>query len=259
MFYKKKGYPEIGEVVMCTVKRVLPHSVFVNLDEYEKEAMLHISEVSPGRIRNIRDYVKEGKKAICKILRINREKGYIDLSLRRVSPMQKINKNKEYKQEQKAGKILENISKELKIDLKQVHEEVLGKVLENYDSLNSAFLDVVNGSLKLEELNIKSDIAKKLTELVKEKIKIPEVSITGNFKLQNFQSEGIDVIKKILIKAKSIDKTSIKITYLGSSKYKLNIKSKDYKEAENLLKKVTEFKLDEIKKSKGVGEFIRND
>ena len=33
-FYKKKDFPENDEIVMCTVKRILPHSVFVDLDEY---------------------------------------------------------------------------------------------------------------------------------------------------------------------------------------------------------------------------------
>ncbi|MEK6932440.1 MAG: S1 RNA-binding domain-containing protein, partial [Nanoarchaeota archaeon] len=72
MFYKKKGLPEIGEIVICTVRRVLPDSIFVDLDEYGKEAMIHISEVAPGRIRNIRDFVKEDKKVVCKVLNINK-------------------------------------------------------------------------------------------------------------------------------------------------------------------------------------------
>ena len=90
MFYKKKGLPEVNDVVICTVKKVLPNSVFVEMDEYGKEGMVHISEVSPGRIRNIRDFVVEGKKIICKVLRINQERGHVDLSLRRVNVSQKM-------------------------------------------------------------------------------------------------------------------------------------------------------------------------
>ena len=57
MFYKKQGFPEESELVLCTVKKILDHSVFVGLDEYNNlEGMIHISEVSPGRIRNIRDH-----------------------------------------------------------------------------------------------------------------------------------------------------------------------------------------------------------
>ena len=68
MLYKKQGYPEEEELVLCTVTNVQHHSVFVNIDEYNLSGMIHISEVSPGRIRNIRDYVKEGKVIVCKVL-----------------------------------------------------------------------------------------------------------------------------------------------------------------------------------------------
>ena len=74
MFYKKKGFPQVNDVLMCTVKKVLGHSVFVTLEEYDREGMIHISEISPGRIRNIRDYVVEGKKIVCKILRVNKDR-----------------------------------------------------------------------------------------------------------------------------------------------------------------------------------------
>ena len=66
MLLKKEGFPEEEELVLCTVLSVYHHSVFVKLDEYDKKGLIHISEVSPGRIRNIRDYVVEGKKLYVK-------------------------------------------------------------------------------------------------------------------------------------------------------------------------------------------------
>ena len=36
MLLKKKGFPEEDELVMCTVTKVQFHSVFCNLDEYDK-------------------------------------------------------------------------------------------------------------------------------------------------------------------------------------------------------------------------------
>ena len=94
MLYKKQGFPEESELVMCTVSNIQYHSVFADLDEYGRQGMIHISEISPGRIRNIRDYVKEGKKIVCKVLRVNSERGHIDLSLRRVNEAQRKNKIK---------------------------------------------------------------------------------------------------------------------------------------------------------------------
>ena len=106
MLLKKQGFPEDSELVLCTVTSVQFHSVFVNIDEYGKGGMIHISEVSPGRIRNIRDFVKEGKKIVCKVLKVNEEKGYIDLSLRRVNEAERRRKIEDIKKEQNAEKII---------------------------------------------------------------------------------------------------------------------------------------------------------
>ncbi len=106
MLAKKQGLPEEDELVLCTVTSVQHHSVFVNLDEYGKTAMIHISEVAPGRIRNIRDYVKEGKVVVCKVLKIN-ERGNVDISLRRVTEAQRRAKINQIKQGQKIEKIVE--------------------------------------------------------------------------------------------------------------------------------------------------------
>ncbi len=55
----KVGFPKESEIVICTVTNIQYNSVFVKLDEYKNlQGMIHISEISPGRIRNLRDFVK---------------------------------------------------------------------------------------------------------------------------------------------------------------------------------------------------------
>src|SRR3989339_26166 len=106
MLIKRIGYPEESDLVMCTVNYIQHNSVFVSIHEYNRQGMIPISEIAPGRIRNIRDYVTEGRVVICKVLRVNQERGYIDLSLRRVSESQRRQKSDEVKQETKAEKII---------------------------------------------------------------------------------------------------------------------------------------------------------
>ena len=171
MLLKKEGYPEEDELVMCTITKVQFHSVFAQLDEYNKSGMLHISEVSPGRIRNIRDFVKEGKKVVCKILRVNTERGHIDLSLRRVTETQRRKKVDELKQEQKSEKILEFVAKDLNVPLKKLFEEITGKISKKYLSLHEFFQAIVADSKVIEEIDLDAKTAKKLEEEVKSRIK----------------------------------------------------------------------------------------
>ena len=124
MLFKKQGFPDEGDLVLCTVTSVQYHSVFVDMDEYGKSGMIHISEVSPGRIRNIRDFVKEGKKVVCKVLRINEEKGHIDLSLRRVNESEKRRKIDEIKKEQDSEKIVEIAAGKIGVKTEQLYNEI---------------------------------------------------------------------------------------------------------------------------------------
>ena len=254
MLYKKKGIPEIGDIVLCTVKKILYHSIFVDLDEYENlEGMVHISEIAPGRIRNLRDYVREKKRIVCKVLRIDNQTGNIDLSLRRVGRSQMVEKLAEDKQEEKSEKLLEFIGKNLKKDLKAMYDLMGFKAIESYSSLNHFFLDVVvKGESVLDSFNLDKPTKEIIYKIVTEKISTPEVTVSGIMTLKTIAPNGIDDIKKSILKVKD---NNIKITYLGAPRYKVDVTSSDFKSAEKILVATTSLIIDNFKKLKGEGEF----
>ncbi|KHO53345.1 MAG: translation initiation factor 2 subunit 1 [archaeon GW2011_AR18] len=245
MFYKKKGKPEIDEIVICTVKRVLYHSVFVNIDEYENaEGMIHISEIAPGRIRNIRDYVVEEKKVVCKVLNIT-EKGDLDLSLRRVSTTQMVNKLNDYKKEEKAEKLLEQIGKELNFNLKKVYEDIGIKAIERYGSLNNLFNAILEkGKDAVTELKGNEKLSEQIYKVVKEKIKPIQITVSYILNIRSYAENGVDTVRNILTDA---EKQGTEIMYLGAPKYKISTTSTDVKKADTLLKKIIE-KIEESSK-----------
>jgi translation initiation factor 2 subunit 1 len=257
MFLKKEGFPEEDELVMCTVTKVQFHSVFATLDEYGKSGMIHISEVSPGRIRNIRDFVKEGKKVVCKVLRINTEKGHIDLSLRRVTETQRRKKVDELKQEQKAEKILEFISKDMNLDAKKLFWDISKNISKKYSSLYEFFQQVVTDTNAIKDAGIDAEIEKKLEEAIKARIKESSVKIEGKLKLTSYAANGVDVIKEALKKAAETGNESLSIKYLGAGTYNIEVNASDYKEAEKILEDALEKALEYVKKNDGEGEFTR--
>src|SRR3989344_419680 len=80
---------EEGNLVLCSVTKIIGTTVFIHLDEYNIDGTLSFPEVAPGRIRNIRDYAFPGKKIVCKVLKIHPQS--VEVSLRRV----KVNEIKE--------------------------------------------------------------------------------------------------------------------------------------------------------------------
>jgi len=256
MFYKKTGYPEENEIVLCTVRKILPHGVFVSLDEYkDKEGLIHISEISPGRIRNIRDFVKEGAKIVCRIIKINLEKNHIDLSLRRVTQSQRINKNTSYKQEQKAEKILELIAQNLNTNLEKIYSDVGNKLIENYGTLYEAFEQIREDPNILSSLKINQDIEKFLLKLIQEKIKKREVKISATITISSMLSNGVNIIKESLEKMKASNTT---ITYLGAPRYKFALIADNYKDAEKKLHEL-QSAAEKVIKGKGMFKLERND
>lgn len=256
MFYKKTDYPEEGDIVLCTVKKILFHSIFAYLDEFKNlEGMIHISEVSPGRIRNIRDYVKEGKKVVCKILRIDKQKGHIDLSIRRVNNSQRINKNQEYKQEQKAEKLLELIGKEQKISLDKMYKEAGQKLIDEFGSLYNSFQNIVADPKSIDKLEINKKINDSLVKKVQEKIKPPEVQIKITLTLKSDSPKGIDIIKETLSKIKT---KGVSINYISAPTYSITIKASDYKKGEAIFKKIEQTIEKVLESSDLEGELERN-
>lgn len=258
MFLRREGFPEEGELVFCTVTKIQYHAVTVKLDEYDKPGLIHISEVSPGRIRNIRNYVTEGKKIVCKVINVNQERGHIDLSLRRVNDSQRRSKTEAIKQEQKAEKIISSLAERLKKPAEEIYKEIAPAIMAHYPWAYLAFEDVVENNASLEELGIKKELAKKLEELVREKIKPKKVEIVVRVSLKTYEEDGLAVLKQAFAKAKQI-LPEIQASYLGAGSYRMLITAKDYKQAEAYLKQIQDEMTEIIEEKKGEISFKRQE
>ncbi|MEM4260434.1 MAG: S1 RNA-binding domain-containing protein [Candidatus Woesearchaeota archaeon] len=256
MLLKREGFPEEGELVQCLITKIQYNSVFATLTEYEKTGMIHISEISPGRIRNIRDFVVEGKIVICMVLKVNKERGYIDLSLRRVNESEKRKKSDEIKQEQKAEKLIETVAELLKKPVQDIYREISVPITKKYRYIHYAFEEVITNNLNLESLGIKKEITDPLTKIIKDKIRIKEIYIKGEIKISIYEQNGLNIIKKALMNA---EKNKNIIRYLGGGKYSITFTASDYKIAEKEMKETIENLKRIIEGAKGEFEFKRLD
>jgi len=239
MLYHKIGFPQESELVQCTVTKVQSYSVFVRLDFYEnRSAMLHISEVSPGRIRNIREFVKEGKTIVCKVLSVHKDRGHIDVSLRRVPDNQKINYMNKIKQETKAEKILEQFCEDHKLDLKATYTVMYDTIEQEF--LHEAFNEYIQGTYAFTQSGLSEDLHTKFLAFLKERIKPPMVEIVGKFTIVSYANDGIEQIRSVLTKAIETDTEHLSLTYSGGGHYNVRIIHTDFKSAEKILRAITE-------------------
>ncbi len=251
----KRGFPEVGELVIVTVKSIKPYGAFVTLDEYGgKEGFIHIGEIATGWIKYIRDHIREGQKVVCKVLRVDPERGHIDLSLKRVNEHQKRDKIQEWKNEKKAEKLFEIVAQRLNKKVEDCYEEFGYSLIDRFGTLYGAFEEVAINEDVLEEEGFQGDWCKVFEQVAKENITPPYVKISGYVELVSSAPDGIERIKKVLSDAESEE---VVITYLGAPKYRIYVQAEDYKTAEEILSNTANKIIEEFKKLGGEGEFHR--
>lgn len=254
--------PDEGELVMASVNEITPHGVYVSLDEYNRlPAFLHISEIATGWVRDIERYAKPGQKIVLKVIRINRMRKEIDLSLRQVSGEERKTKIIEVKKSEKARSIIDALKQRLNLDPKSTHL-LENKILEQYDTIYDYFEDVARrGQKALGKVELEAQTAEIIETVSKEKIAIPIVEVRGIMDLRVKAPDGIEVIKKALRSGEDTKGSGVqaKVTYLGTPRYRLIVKAENYKIAEKALQGAIERIKTPIEKSKGKFTFTREE
>ncbi|MCD6448374.1 MAG: translation initiation factor IF-2 subunit alpha [Thermoplasmata archaeon] len=254
-----KELPEKGELVVCTVTKAKGFGAFVELEEYPgKRGFIHIKEVAPGWVKNIRDYVREGQRIVCKVMDVDPSKGYVDLSLKRVNEHQKREKIQQWKNEQKAKKLLEMVGKKVGLSVDECYEKFGYELIKKFGSLYSAFEEVARNEKVLEEEGFEGEWIEPFIEIAKENIVIPYVEIKAYVEITCPTPDGIKHIKKALQMIEgSKGEIEIGVRYVSAPLYRIEVRAPDYKSAEKELRARVEKCIDYIKKHGGEGEFKR--
>lgn len=258
--FTRHEWPEIGDLVLATVENVTVYGAYVKLDEYDKKGLLHISEISSSWIRNIRDFVREGQKVVLKVLRVNVEKEHIDLSLRRVTKREKIEKIMSWKRERKAEALLRNVAERTAHSLEEVYEEA-GSLMEKEYGLYEAFENAAKEGIEaLTKIGVSESLATVIAEVAEQRIRIPKVKVKGTVELHCMKPNGVKILKEAFSKAKKAEKSknaTLRFYVVAAPKYSIEVLAEDYKKAEAVLQRVAGNVVSSVVKAGGQGFFRR--
>ncbi|WFO76305.1 translation initiation factor IF-2 subunit alpha [Desulfurococcaceae archaeon MEX13E-LK6-19] len=246
MLKPRKELPHVGEYVVATVKEIFDYGAYVTLDEYGGlQAYLPWSEVSTRWVRNIRDVIREGQKIVVKVIRVNRHRKTVDVSLKKVSDSDRRKKMMWWKRYVKAAKIVEIVAQKIGKPIDEAYEKVIWKLEDYYgDPLYGLEEAVLRGPEALREAGVPEDWIEPLMQEINRHIKIKKVRIRGTFILRSLKPYGVEDIKKILLTipevAKKFEKVSVKVYTLGAPRYVVEVEAPDYKIAEKALSAIVE-------------------
>ena len=255
-----KQLPEAGDLVIATVKEVTGHGAYVSLDEFQElTAFLHVSEIATGWIRNIERYVRPKQKTVLKVIRVDKSRVEVDLSLKQVSREERKSKLIEVKKSEKASAFMNMIKTKTGMSEEKI-KELQDVVLQKFDYLYDMFEAVAfKGIDSIKSLDITDEVRSAIVEESK-KIQIPSVEIRGVIELNINDPQGVEIIKSVLSSAQ-LDKnnTSVEISYIAAPRYRIITKAENYKIAEKTLNNAIEKISNSVGKKVGLFNYVRED
>jgi len=236
---RREKLPEVGWLVIGTVDKVFEYGAYLKLDEYNNmPAFLPWSELSSKWVRNIRDIVKEGQKVVVKVIRVDRRKGHVDVSLKRVSEGERRRKILEWKRAQKADKILEIVAKKIGKTIDDAYSEVGWKLEDVYGEIYKGFEEAtIKGAEVLRKAGVPNEWIEPLLNELKKHIEVKKLKIQYVLSVRSLSGDGVHRVKKLLCELypKEEDKeVKVRIYTAGPPRYILEVVSTNFKKAEAL-------------------------
>tara|TARA_Y100000310_G_C20676659_1_gene813489 strand:- start:886 stop:1593 length:708 start_codon:yes stop_codon:yes gene_type:complete len=214
---------EEGDLLLCTVEKVTNTITFVRLPN-GNQATLISSEIAPGRIKHLRQYVVPNKRIVCKILGISDKN--ISVSLRRVNSKEKKEIMQNFKQEQAMEVALKQILGE---NFKKTKE----KILEDFENILK-FIDAARKDKDLISKYFLKKDQKSIEKIIQKKKKGYELKLL--IKMKCLEEDGIKRIKRIF----DLENNNILITYLRAGEFKLTLKIEEFKKGKKEMIKIIE-------------------
>lgn len=231
----EKKIPKRWELVVCRIKKINPHSALAYLVEYDRMGLIHVSEVASRWVRDIREFIKENQYVVCRVMDTDRE--YISLSLKRVYKEDTTRKLNEFKRERRSEKLLEMCGKLLKKSMDETRKEIIPVLIEEFGSLTKTFEVALRNPDLLKRKKIPPKWIEAITDIAKKNYAEKTFAVKGELKLITNRPDGIEIIKKALLRAK---REGLEVQYVSAPKYVLIGKGKNYREIENKVRTIGE-------------------
>ena len=184
-FYENK-FPEIESVVMVNVQNIADMGAYVSLLEYNNiEGMILLSELSRRRFRSIHNLNRVNRNEVVMVLRVDEDKGYIDLSKRRVSPEDVAACEDRFNKAKAVHGVLRHLAERRKLYLQDLYETIGWPLYKKYGHAFDAFkLAISDDSVDIfQDIGIPQDFRDELKSYVLQRLDPQQVKIRSDMEV----------------------------------------------------------------------------
>jgi translation initiation factor 2 subunit 1 len=228
--YEEK-FPEVDQVVMVQVKSIAEMGAYVQLLEYDHiEGMILLSELTRRRIRSVSKLIKVGRVEPVMVLRVDKEKGYIDLSKRRVSPEDVQAAEEKYNKSKMVHSILRHVSETTPgQSLLELYEHMAWPLYRKHGHCFEAFkMMVTNPDAVLDELRkpdgspaVDDAVKDALVKDIRRRMTPQPLKIRADVEMTCFEYDGVMRIQDAMraAAATSTPECEVKVSLVASPLY----------------------------------------
>ncbi|KAK9389304.1 translation initiation factor 2, alpha subunit [Lipomyces mesembrius] len=256
--YYENKFPEVDDLVVVNVRQIAEMGAYVKLLEYDNiEGMILLSELSRRRIRSIQKLIRVGRNEVVVVLRVDKEKGYIDLSKRRVSAEDVIKCDEKFNKSKAVHSILRHVAEKNSIALETLYTTIGWPLYKKYGHAYDAFkLAITNPDTVFEGIQAPSNaVLDDLLQHISRRLTPQPTKVRADVDVTCFGYEGIDAVKAALKKAEVLhtDAVPVKVRLVSPPLYVLTSHCLDKQLGIEILEKA----ITEIEKSikESGGEF----
>lgn len=198
---------------------------YVKLLEYDNiDGMILLSELSRRRIRSIQKLIRIGRNEVVVVLRVDKEKGYIDLSKRRVSAEDIGRCEEKYNKSKSVHSIMRHVAEKTKTPILKLYEDIGWPLNRKYGHANDAFKLSITNPAVWDDVTFPNDVVKEeFQSYISKKLTPHPTKVRADVEVTCFKYDGIDAVKEALRKAeaKNTPDTQVKVKLVSPPHYVL--------------------------------------
>jgi len=208
-----------------TSAQIAEMGAYVKLLEYDNiDGMILLSELSRRRIRSIQKLIRIGRNEVVVVLRVDKEKGYIDLSKRRVSAEDIVRCEERYNKSKSVHSIMRHVAEKTKTPIEKLYQDIGWPLNKKYGHANDAFkLSITNPDV-WDDVTFPSQVVKdEFQSYISKKLTPHPTKVRADVEVTCFKYDGIDAVKDALRKAeaKNTPDTQVKVKLVSPPHYVL--------------------------------------
>jgi translation initiation factor 2 subunit 1 len=209
---------------MVMVKDITEVGAYVSLLEYDgMEGMVLLSELSKKRIRSINRLIRVGRQEVAAVLRVDEDKGYIDLSKRKVEPADVKRCEDRYNKAKMVHSVLRHVAEQHGASLEDTYAAIGWPMYRKHGHAYDAF-ELALGDSAVDifaGIPTDEDMKQNLLAYIKRRMARQPVKVRSDIEVTCSTYEGIDAIKEALLEgeAQSTSDCPVRIKLIAPPMY----------------------------------------